>query len=444
MTGDANERQTRRSGVPGAGAAAAVTLSVDAISRPRFDALPPLSIYVHIPWCVRKCPYCDFNSHAAPQAIPEAAYVDALVADLESALPAIWGRKVATVFIGGGTPSLFSAASIERLLSAVRARVPVSPDAEVTLEANPGTFERTKFAGYFAAGVNRLSLGIQSFDDRYLQALGRVHSADEGRRAAEAALMIFGNVNFDLMFALPGQTLADAQHDVAAALAFAPPHLSFYQLTLEPNTLFHRYPPPLPDDEAAADIEDRVLQMLQHAGYAHYETSAHAKPSRECRHNVNYWRFGDYLGIGAGAHSKLSFPDRIVRQLRWKQPQHYVEQVRRGCPLHEESEVARADLPFEFMLNALRLTGGVPAASFAERTGMPLSIASRGIAEATRKGLLDPDPTILKPTARGRRFLNDLQALFLADSGRSRDLPHRRSAVPLQQVHHDPKAPGEP
>ena len=424
--------------------AAAVTLAADAISRPRFTALPPLSLYVHSPWCVRKCPYCDFNSHAAPQAIPEAAYVDALVADLESALPAIWGRKVATVFIGGGTPSLFSAASIERLLSAVRARVPVSPDAEVTLEANPGTFERTKFAGYFAAGVNRLSLGIQSFDDRYLQALGRVHSADEGRRAAEAALMIFGNVNFDLMFALPRQTLADAQHDVAAALAFAPPHLSFYQLTLEPNTFFHRYPPPLPDDETAADIEDRVLQMLQHAGYVHYETSAHARPSRECRHNVNYWRFGDYLGIGAGAHSKLSSADRIVRQLRWKQPQHYVEQALRGSPLHEESEVARSDLPFEFMLNALRLTGGVPAASFAERTGMPLSIASRGIAEATRKGLLDPDPKILRPTALGRRFLNDLQALFLADSGHARDLPHRRPAVALQQVHRDPKVPGAP
>ena len=392
-----------------------VTVAADAIGRPHFTALPPLSLYIHIPWCVRKCPYCDFNSHAAPDALPEDAYIDALVADLESALPSIWGRKVGTVFIGGGTPSLFSASSIDRLLSAVRARVPLLPDAEVTLEANPGTFERDKFAGFYAAGVNRLSLGVQSFDNRHLRALGRVHDADEARRAAEAALMIFGNVNFDLMFALPEQTVADARRDVAAALAFAPPHLSFYHLTLEPNTLFHRYPPSLPDDEAAADIEDAVLHMLRDAGYAHSETSAHVKTSHECRHNVNYWRFGDYLGIGAGAHSKLSFPDRIVRQLRWKQPRQYLDQVQRGAPLQEDCRISRRDLPFEFMLNALRLTDGVPAALFAERTGMPLSIAARPIAEATRKGLLDPDPAILRPTPLGRRFLNDLQALFLPD-----------------------------
>ena len=389
-------------------------LPADALTRPHFSALPPLSLYVHIPWCVRKCPYCDFNSHAAPDALPEDAYVDALVTDLESALPSIWGRRVSTVFIGGGTPSLFSAAAIDRLLAAVRARVQLSPDAEITLEANPGTFEREKFAGFYAAGVNRLSLGIQSFDDRYLRALGRIHGAKEARRAAEAALMIFGNVNFDVMFALPEQTPADAAGDVAAALAFAPPHLSFYHLTLEPNTLFHRHPPPLPDDETAADIEDAMCAALDRAGYVHYETSAHAKPGYECRHNVNYWRFGDYLGIGAGAHSKLSFADRIVRQLRFKQPKQYLERVARGDALQESIEIARRDLPFEFMLNALRLTDGVPAALFAERTGMPLSIAARPVAEATRRGLLDPDPAVLRPTPLGRRFLNDLQSLFLA------------------------------
>jgi len=398
-------------GVPGSVAA----IPADAIARPHFAALPPLSLYVHVPWCVRKCPYCDFNSHAAPDALPEDEYVEALIADLESALPSIWGRKVGTVFIGGGTPSLFSAVAVDRLMSAVRARIPLSPDAEVTLEANPGTFEREKFAGYFAAGVNRLSLGIQSFDDRFLRVLGRVHDGDEARRAAEAALMIFGNVNLDLMFALPEQSVADARRDVATALQFAPPHLSFYHLTLEPNTHFHRYPPPLPDDEAAADIEDAVLAQLRAAGYVHYETSAHAKPSRECRHNLNYWRFGDYLGIGAGAHSKLSFPNRIVRQMRWKQPRQYLAAVARNAPLQDDFEIANRDLPFEFMLNALRLTDGVPSSLYAERTGTPLSAAARMIALATDKGLLSPDPSRLAPTELGRRFLNDLQALFLAD-----------------------------
>jgi oxygen-independent coproporphyrinogen-3 oxidase len=300
-------------------------------------------------------------------------------------------------------------------MSAVRGRIPLVPDAEVTLEANPGTFEREKFAGYFAAGVNRLSLGIQSFDDAFLRALGRVHDGEEARRAAEAALMIFGNVNLDLMFALPEQSVAGARRDVATALQFAPPHLSFYHLTLEPNTHFHRYPPPLPDDELAADIEDAVLAQLRAAGYVHYETSAHARPSRECRHNLNYWRFGDYLGIGAGAHSKLSFPNRIVRQMRWKQPRQYLAGVARNAPLQDDFELANRDLPFEFMLNALRLTDGVPTSLYAERTGTPLSSAARMIALATDKGLLSPDPARLAPTELGRRFLNDLQALFLAD-----------------------------
>jgi len=409
-------------------------IAADAIARPHFTALPPLALYVHIPWCMKKCPYCDFNSHAAPAAVPEDVYVDALVADLESALPSIWGRKVGTVFIGGGTPSLFSASAIDRLLSAVRARIPLVPDAEVTLEANPGTFEREKFAGYFAAGVNRLSLGIQSFDDGFLRALGRVHDGDEARRAAEAALMIFDNVNLDLMFALPEQTVADARRDVACALQFAPPHLSFYHLTLEPNTNFHRYPPPLPDDELAADIEDTVLQQLDAAGYAHYETSAHAKPSRECRHNLNYWRFGDYLGIGAGAHSKISFPERIVRQIRFKQPRHYLERATAGAPMLEETEIARDDVGFEFMLNALRLTDGVPASLFAERTGYPLALVVRGLELATARGLLENDATNIRPTVLGRRFLNDLQSLFLANPR------ERRSAAPL--VRQDPVRDG--
>jgi len=404
-------------------AAAIATIGADALAGPRFSALPPLSLYVHVPWCLRKCPYCDFNSHewrssrhdgaTLPSHEAEAAYVAALIADVETALPSVWGRKVSTVFIGGGTPSLFSAAAIERLLSALRARLPLLPDAEITLEANPGTFEREKFAGFYAAGVNRLSLGVQSFDDRCLRALGRVHDAADARRAIESALMIFGNVNLDLMFALPQQSVDDARRDVASALSFAPQHLSFYHLTLEPNTSFHRHPPPLPDDETAADIEDSLLSALADAGYEHYETSAHAKPGFACRHNVNYWRFGDYLGIGAGAHSKLSFPDRVVRQLRYKQPAQYLEQVSRGSPIQEETRVGRHDLPFEFMLNALRLTAGVPASLFAERTGLPLAVAAKPIAEATRRGLLEPDPLTLKPTPLGRRFLNDLQSLFL-------------------------------
>ncbi len=393
--------------------------TVGAGTRPRFTALPPLALYVHLPWCLRKCPYCDFNSHEAREEIPEAAYVAALFADLERALPEIWGRKISSIFIGGGTPSLFSATAIDELLAGVRARLPVLPDAEVTLEANPGTFERQKFAGYFEAGVNRLSLGVQSFDPAALKALGRVHDADEARRAAEAALTIFGNVNLDLMFALPGQNVDGARADLAAALAFAPPHLSFYHLTLEPNTLFHRHPPPLPDQDEAADIEEAVQAMLAAAGYAHYETSAHARPGRECAHNLNYWRFGDYLGIGAGAHSKISSPEGIVREVRWKQPRQYMTRAAAGTPLMERVEVGRDDAGFEFMLNALRLTDGVPAALFAERTGTPLALVARGLEQATAKGLLDPDPTLLRPTALGRRFLNDLTQCFLPSGTRA-------------------------
>lgn len=393
-------------------------LAVASLAGPVFSVLPPLALYVHLPWCVRKCPYCDFNSHEARGEVPEDAYVDALLHDLELALPQVWGRKVVSVFLGGGTPSLFSAASIDRLLSGIRARLPLLPGAEITLEANPGTFERQKFAGYFAAGVNRLSLGIQSFDPVQLRTLGRVHDADEARRAAEAALMIFGNVNFDLMYALPNQSVEDAQADLAQALSFAPPHLSFYHLTLEPNTRFFKSPPPLPDEDTSADIEGAVHATLARAGYAHYETSAYARADRQCRHNLNYWQFGDYLGIGAGAHSKLSFPNRIVRELRWKQPKQYLAKLGTHEPVQETHDVTRDDIGFEFMLNAMRLTTGVPAASFAERTGYPLSIVSRGLDEAARKGLLDTDPAVLRPTPLGRQFQNDLLELFLPAQGR--------------------------
>ena len=381
--------------------------------KPKFTTLPPLSLYVHIPWCIRKCPYCDFNSHEARGEVPEAQYVDALLADLETALPLVWGRKVVSIFVGGGTPSLFSAESIDRLLGGIRARLPIVPGAEITIEANPGTFERQKFAGFFAAGVNRLSLGVQSFDPAQLRALGRVHDDDEARRAAESALMIFGNVNLDLMYALPSQTVEAAQADIACALAFAPPHLSFYHLTLEPNTLFHKSPPPLPDEDTSADIEGAVHATLAGAGYAHYETSAYARPGRACVHNTNYWQFGDYLGIGAGAHAKLSFPDRIVRQLRWKQPRQYLAKIAEGVPLQEETVVTRDEVGFEFMLNALRLTDGVPASFFAERTGYPLALVSRALDEASRRGLVEPDPQRLRATELGRRFQNDLLELFL-------------------------------
>ncbi|TMH59177.1 MAG: oxygen-independent coproporphyrinogen III oxidase-like protein [Betaproteobacteria bacterium] len=407
---------------------ALTTTSIAPPSTPHFAAPPPLALYIHIPWCIRKCPYCDFNSHEKRGEVPEAQYVEALIADLEFALPSIWGRRIGSVFLGGGTPSLFSPEAIDRILAAVRARVTVAPDAEITLEANPGTFEQAKFAGFRAAGVNRLSLGVQSFNPVHLSALGRVHDEREARIAAAAAVEIFGNVNLDLMYALPGQTVKEARADVAEALAFATPHLSFYHLTIEPNTLFHRHPPRLPDEDEAADIADAVESALTDAGYGHYETSAFAKPGRESRHNLNYWRFGDYLGIGAGAHSKLSFPERIVRQVRHKQPQQYLERMARGEPLLEEREVTRGEIGFEFMLNALRLTDGVPLALFAERTGFPPTIVRKELDEAEQRGLLVRDHERIKPTPLGRRFLNDLQAIFLRDDPPRGAQP---AAVPL-------------
>lgn len=380
---------------------------------PRFQSLPPLSLYIHIPWCVRKCPYCDFNSHEARDPVPEQRYVDALIADLESALPQIWGRKIYTVFFGGGTPSVFSAASIEQILTAVRARVPLSTDAEITLEANPGTFEAEKFRAFRAAGINRLSIGIQSFNPRHLKALGRIHDDAEARAAIDIARANFDNFNLDLMYGLPGQTPDEALADIEAALAFAPPHLSAYHLTLEPNTYFHRYPPKLPDDDAAAQMQEAIEARLADAGYRHYETSAFALPGRQARHNMNYWTFADYLGIGAGAHSKISFADRIARQVRYKQPKQYMEGAAAGNAIQEQHDVAAAEIGFEFMMNALRLSGGFPLALFEERVGVPLTVVLRNLEEAEQRGLIERDHQRVTPTALGRRFLNDLLQIFL-------------------------------
>ncbi|BAK75435.1 oxygen-independent coproporphyrinogen III oxidase [Pseudogulbenkiania sp. NH8B] len=378
--------------------------------------LPPLSLYLHFPWCVRKCPYCDFNSHEAKNGFDEDAYVAALLADLESALPAVWGRPVHTIFMGGGTPSLFSARAMDTLLAGIRARVRLYPDAEITMEANPGTFESDKFKGFREAGINRLSIGIQSFDPAHLKALGRIHDGDEARRAVDIALTHFDNVNLDLMYALPGQTLEQALTDMGTALSFGVTHISAYHLTIEPNTLFARYlPPKLPDDELSADMQEALEARLAEAGFGHYETSAFARPGRECRHNLNYWQFGDYLGIGAGAHSKISAHDSIVREMRYKQPAAYLKAVAEGRPTQSRERIARADLPFEFMMNLLRLTDGFELRLFAERTGLPLTHIQRELAEAEAQGLIERDLTTLKPTLKGQRFLNDLLTLFLKE-----------------------------
>lgn len=377
------------------------------------SALPPLSLYVHFPWCVRKCPYCDFNSHEATGPLPETEYLDALRTDLELALPLIWGRPIISVFIGGGTPSLISAAGMDRLMSDLRALLPLAPDAEITMEANPGTFEADKFRAFSESGINRLSIGIQSFNSQHLQALGRIHDGDEARRAVEIAQAHFSNVNLDLMYALPSQTLQQAMADIDTALAHAPSHLSLYHLTLEPNTVFAKYPPPVPDEDASDQIAEAVRARACEAGYQHYEVSAYARPGRRARHNLNYWEFGDYLGIGAGAHSKLSFPHRIVRQARFRQPSSYLAQARAGQPVAEESELRRDELGFEFMLNALRLTEGIEARSFSERTGLPLAAIESALANAEAKGLLGRDHVRWWPTALGQRFLNDLQQIFL-------------------------------
>jgi coproporphyrinogen III oxidase-like Fe-S oxidoreductase len=408
-------------------------------SSVHFKALPPLALYIHIPWCMRKCPYCDFNSHEARGAVPEQQYIAALVADLEGALPQVWGRRLYSVFFGGGTPSLFSAPGIDAILCAVRARLPLASDAEITLEANPGTFEAEKFKAFRAAGVNRLSIGIQSFNPRHLTTLGRVHDDTEARRAIEIARANFDNFNLDLMYALPQQTVAEARADVETALEYAPPHLSAYHLTIEPNTYFHRFPPRLPDDDTSAAMQDEIESLLTASNYVHYETSAFARredsgpgPSRVahhaspvtsqrspvaslCRHNLNYWTFGDYLGIGAGAHSKLSFADRIVRQMRHKQPRQYMETALQGGVAQTEQEVSAREVGFEFMMNALRLTEGFQIGLFAERTGVPLTAVLTELEAAERRGLVERDHQHVAPTLLGRRFLNDLLQIFLPE-----------------------------
>jgi putative oxygen-independent coproporphyrinogen III oxidase len=376
---------------------------------------PPLSLYIHWPWCVKKCPYCDFNSHEAKGEIPEAEYVNALIADLESALPQIWGRRVGTIFIGGGTPSLISGVGLDTLLTGIRSRIPLIPEAEITLEANPGTVEVAKFAAFRDAGVNRVSLGIQSFDETKLKALGRIHDGDEARRAIEIALRHFDNVNIDLMYALPEQTLAQAQDDMRTAISFGTPHLSAYHLTLEPNTAFFHDPPPVPDDDVSADMQEMVESELAAAGYQHYETSAFAKPGRQSRHNLNYWTFGDYLGIGAGAHGKISNHAEIVREMRYKHPRAYLDGAAKGEFVQERRVVSAEELPGEFMMNALRLIDGFPNALFSERTGLPLSRLQNELLAAQREELLEVTTEHMRPTPRGQRYLNRLLQVFLGD-----------------------------
>lgn len=381
----------------------------------RLTALPPLSLYIHIPWCVRKCPYCDFNSHQAKSGLPEEAYIDALLADLQNELPNVWGRPVETVFIGGGTPSLFQAASIDRLLSGIRSLIKLQPQAEITLEANPGTFEKEKFQGFKDAGITRLSIGVQSFNDAALGALGRIHNRGEALKAVETALELFDKVNIDIMYALPNQTVQTALSDIQTAIAAGAGHISAYHLTMEPNTPFGHTPPNgLPPDEAAQDIEDAVHTELLSAGFGHYETSAFARPGLQCRHNLNYWQFGDYIGIGAGAHGKISYPTHIERTARKRHPNDYLAAMH-GNPAGtvERKTVAAADLPFEFMMNALRLSDGVPAAWLQERTGVSPAHIAVQILAAQQQGLLDKDPLFFRPSELGRRFLNDLLQCFL-------------------------------
>ena len=379
-------------------------------------ALPPLSLYVHLPWCIKKCPYCDFNSHEMAGAEPpEQRYIDALIADLEASLPLIWGRSVHSIFIGGGTPSLFSPAAIDRLLAELRARLRLDADCEITLEANPGTFEKDRFKAFRHAGVTRLSVGVQSFNDAHLKALGRVHDSAQAIAAVQEAAANFETFNLDIMYALPGQTLEGLEKDMRQALALSPPHISIYHLTIEPNTYFAKFPPVIPEEDLAYAMLDRITEMTAQAGMQRYEVSAYAKPGHRCFHNLNYWQFGDYLGIGAGAHSKLSFAHRIVRQVRWREPGLYIDNALAGEAVTQETEVSRADLPFEYMLNALRLRDGFKLQDFAEKTGLPVSALQTGLDEAERKGLIERDLTSLRPTERGFDFLNDLQSLFLSD-----------------------------
>ena len=392
-------------------------------SKVSLSALPPLSLYIHFPWCEKKCPYCDFNSHQikagagvdGKAGFNEKRYIKALIADLETELPNIWGRHVHSIFIGGGTPSLLSHEGMNELLSSIRARITLEPDAEITMEANPGSVEANKLLGFAKAGINRISLGIQSFQDEKLKALGRIHNSTDAKRAVQIAMEHFKSVNLDLMYGLPNQSLEDAKEDIQTALSFKTPHLSFYNLTLEPNTYFANFPPKLPSDDEIDAIFEQNLEILKNAGYQRYEVSAYAKKNQECKHNLNYWRFGDYMGIGAGAHGKISFPDRITRQVRERHPETYIQSIEtKGNAVVEAKEIVAKDLPFEFMLNTLRLTDGVDTHTFSERTGLPLSIISKQLDEACKKGLLNEDPIKLKPTNQGLRYLNNLQELFLS------------------------------
>ncbi len=377
--------------------------------------LPPLSLYVHIPWCVRKCPYCDFNSHAVHSAdgMPEDAYVAALLRDLEAELPAIQGREIETIFIGGGTPSLFSPTAIAQILNGIRQRTPVASEAEITMEANPGTFEQARFAGFREAGINRLSIGIQSFNEQHLQALGRIHSGDDARHAVRKARKIgFNNINLDLMHGLPDQTPQQALQDLHTAIDLQPEHLSWYQLTIEPNTEFHNRPPRLPEDEALWAIQEQGQALLAAQGFAQYEISAYSQPGRQARHNLNYWRFGDYLGIGAGAHGKITWPAQDLIQRRWKQrqPKAYINALN---PCTGEQLINADERPFEFMMNALRLTSGVEATLFTQHTGLSLQTVEAALTQARRQGLLTENRAELAPSEQGRLFLNDLLELFL-------------------------------
>ena len=380
-------------------------------------ALPPLALYIHFPWCEKKCPYCDFNSHQVKdgvQGFDEERYIKALITDLETELPRIWGRQVHSIFIGGGTPSLLSPTGMDALLSAIRARVNLEPGAEITMEANPGSVEADKFAAFAKSGINRVSLGIQSFQDEQLKALGRIHNGEEAKQAIAIAVENFKSVNIDLMYGLPNQSLAAAKADIETALSFKTPHLSLYNLTLEPNTYFANFPPKLPSEDEIDAIFEQNLELLTAAGYKRYEVSAYAKKDQECKHNLNYWRFGDYIGIGAGAHGKISFPDKVTRQVRERHPETYMQAMEsQGNALIESRDVSAKDLPFEFMLNTLRLTDGVETKTFSERTGLPLHVISKGLEEASKKGLLDNNPTTLKATDLGLRYLNNLQEMFL-------------------------------
>jgi oxygen-independent coproporphyrinogen-3 oxidase len=385
-------------------------------------SLPPLTLYVHFPWCTKKCPYCDFNSHAVTNngshltSFDEALYLKALCADLEASLPLIWGRRIHAIFIGGGTPSLLSAAGLDQLLADIRARLPMDADIEITMEANPGSVEVQQFKAYQASGVNRLSLGIQSFNDQHLKALGRIHQADEARQAIRIAQQTFLRVNIDLMYGLPEQTTQQAMQDLKEALSFETGHISLYHLTLEPNTLFASFPPPLPDEDTTFEMQEILHQLLHQADYDRYEISAFAKKNQRCQHNLNYWKFGDYLGIGAGAHGKISFPDKIIRTIKERHPQSYMQSVFSPAKaMLEERQIDGHELPFEFMLNALRLIEGVPSADFLDRTGIDLSAIQKDLQVAVQKGLLTDSLTQIQATPLGLQFLNDLQEIFLPD-----------------------------